>query len=37
VSKTGKNAGKTQHGISFKDKPVLETTTIQTEQVELPF
>jgi hypothetical protein len=37
VSKTGKNAGKTQHAVSFKDKPVLETTTIQTEQVELPF
>ena len=37
VSKTGKNAGKTQHAISFKDKPVLETTTIETEQVELPF
>lgn len=37
VSKTGKNAGKTQHAISFKDKPVLETTTIETEQVDLPF
>jgi hypothetical protein len=37
VSKTGKNAGKTQHGITFKDKPVLETTTIESEEVELPF
>lgn len=37
ISKTGKNAGKTQHAVSFKDKPVLETTTIETEQVELPF
>ncbi len=37
VSKTGKNAGKTQHSISFKDKPVLETTTIEAEEVELPF
>jgi hypothetical protein len=37
VGKTGKNAGKTQHGITFKDKPVLETTTIESEEVELPF
>jgi hypothetical protein len=37
VSKTGKNAGKTQHALSFKDKPVLETTTIEAEEVELPF
>lgn len=37
VSKTGKNAGKTQHALSFKDKPVLETTTIESEEVELPF
>lgn len=37
VSKSGKNAGKTQHAVSFKDKPVLETTTIEAEEVELPF
>jgi hypothetical protein len=37
VSKSGKNAGKTQHALSFKDKPVLETTTIESEEVELPF
>lgn len=37
VSKTGKNAGKTQHAISFKDVPVIENVQIETEEVELPF
>lgn len=37
VSKTGKNAGKTQHAISFKTLPVIETVTIETEELELPF
>jgi hypothetical protein len=37
ISKTGKNAGKQQHAISFKDLPVIETVTIEIEEVELPF
>lgn len=37
VSKAGKNAGKTQHAISFKDLPVIETVTVETEEVVLPF
>jgi hypothetical protein len=37
VSKTGKNAGKQQHAISFKDLPTIETVTIESEEVELPF
>ena len=37
VSKAGKNAGKTQHAISFKDLPVIETVTIEAEEIELPF
>jgi membrane-bound inhibitor of C-type lysozyme len=37
VSRSGKNAGKTQHAISFKDLPVIETTVIETEEFELPY
>lgn len=37
VSKSGKNAGKTQHAISFKDLPVLTMVEVETEEVELPF
>lgn len=37
VSKKGKNAGKTQHAIQFKELPVHETVVITTEDIELPF
>lgn len=37
VSKSGKNAGKTQHAISFKDVPEIETVTFETEEIDLPF
>lgn len=37
VSKAGKNAGKTQHAISFKDLPIIETVTVETEEIQLPF
>lgn len=37
VSKTGKNAGKTQHAIQFRALPVYETVEITTEEVVLPF
>lgn len=37
VSRSGKNAGKTQHAISFKDLPTIETTVIETEEFELPY
>lgn len=37
ISKAGKNAGKTQHALSFKDIPVLETAVIETEELDLPF
>lgn len=38
ISKTGKNAGKTQHAISFKDLPIVETVVIETEEIDaLPF
>lgn len=37
VSKAGKNAGKSQHAISFKDVPVIESVTIEVEDDELPF
>lgn len=37
TSKNGKNAGKTQHAISFKTLPVIETVEIQTEVISLPF
>lgn len=37
VSKTGKNAGKTQHGIQFSKKPELVVVEVQTEEFELPF
>lgn len=36
TSKSGKNAGKLQHSISFKTLPVLDNTTIVTEDVILP-
>lgn len=36
-SKSGKNAGKTQHAISFRDLPVKVDTTIVDEELELPF
>lgn len=36
VSKTGKNAGKTQHAIRFAKLPVLETSDIVEEVVDLP-
>ena len=35
--KTGKNAGKLQHGIQFSTKPELTVVQIQTEDFELPF
>lgn len=37
VSKTGKNAGKTQHGIQFSKKPELVVVEVQTEEFVLPF
>ena len=37
VSKTGKNAGKQQHGINFRKKPELVVVEIQSEEFELPF
>lgn len=37
MSKTGKNAGKTQHAISFRDLPVIETVTIEEEDLDLPY
>lgn len=35
--KTGKNAGKTQHGIQFSTAPELTVVEIETEELELPF
>lgn len=35
--KTGKNAGKPQHGIQFSTKPELTVVEIQSEEFELPF
>lgn len=35
--KSGKNAGKPQHGIQFKTRPELTTVEIQSEEFELPF
>lgn len=37
MSKTGKNAGKNQHAISFRDLPVIETVTIEEEDLDLPY
>jgi hypothetical protein len=38
VSKSGKNAGKTQHTVNFRTLPELETVVIETETLEdLPF
>ena len=37
VSKSGKNAGKTQHAISFRDAPEIQTVTIEEEDLDLPF
>lgn len=37
TSKTGKNAGKVQHAISFSHLPVIETAEIVSEDLELPF
>lgn len=37
ISKTGKNAGKNQHAISFRDLPVIETVTIEEEDLDLPY
>lgn len=37
VSKTGKNAGKTQHAIRFETKPELVVVEISTEEFELPY
>ena len=39
VSKSGKNAGKTQHSLSFKTLPVRETVVIEEEIIaeDLPF
>lgn len=37
VSKTGKNAGKTQHSIQFNKKPELVVVEVQTEEFVLPF
>jgi len=36
VSKSGKNAGKEQHAISFRDLPVLDETVIEEEELDLP-
>ena len=36
-AKTGKNVGKDQHAISFRDLPVIETQNIIEEEVVLPF
>ena len=35
--KTGKNAGKPQHGIQFSTKPELTVVEIQSEEFQLPF
>lgn len=35
--KTGKNAGKPQHGIQFSTKPKLTVVTVETEEYELPY
>lgn len=35
--KTGKNAGKTQHGIRFSTKPELVVVEVQTEEFVLPY
>jgi hypothetical protein len=37
TSKSGKNEGKTQHALSFRDLPQIETVTIEEEEVDLPF
>lgn len=37
TSKTGKNAGKVQHAISFSDLPAIETVEIVNETLELPY
>lgn len=37
MSKSGKNAGKNQHAISFRDLPVIETVTIEEEDLDLPY
>lgn len=37
MSKSGKNAGKNQHAISFRDLPIIETVTIEEEDLELPY
>jgi hypothetical protein len=37
IGKSGKNAGKTQHAISFRDAPVIQTVTITEEELDLPF
>lgn len=36
TSKSGKNAGKVQHAIRYSTLPVIETVTIETEEIELP-
>lgn len=35
--KTGKNAGKTQHGIQYSSKPELVVVEVETEEFELPY
>lgn len=35
--KTGKNAGKPQHGIQFRTKPELVVVEVETEEFELPY
>ena len=38
VSKTGKNAGKTQHAIDYKVAPQIQAVqTVETEELDLPF
>jgi hypothetical protein len=37
VPKSGKNQGKTQCRISFKDLPVIETVTVEEEDLDLPY
>jgi hypothetical protein len=37
TSKSGKNAGKVQHAISFKTLPVIVTIDVEEEVIEVPF
>lgn len=35
VSKSGKTKGKTQHAISFTDLPIIDTTVVQSKEVDV--